>query len=257
MKKSKLFFVSALMFMAHAIQAQVIDFETVPGGVPADKLAITDQYRASFGVTFSLSNSGTPNGTTPFLEATGQSDTGHAFINRGRGLYDTADAGFEQQLGNFFLRIGTATGVRGIPPSLVIRYDTPVFAASAEIWDLDESERWRIDAIDEHDAVVASILSPVGLTWTNAASLDGKPWVWSFDRTQADIHAISITYVGASPSGDGVGIAFNNFSPATAVPEPRYWALFGIGLLVVFGSARQCSHGARVGVKPSGSPLCP
>jgi hypothetical protein len=237
----KLLTLSALLLVVATVQAKVIDFESIPGAAPSDKLAITDQYRAEFGVTFSLSNTGTPNGATPFLEASGQVDTGHAFINRGLNLNDTADPGFEQQLGGYFLRIGMGTGVSGVPPNLVIDYDTPVLAASAEIWDLDESERWRVDAFDDQGAVVASVLSPVGLTWTNASSLDGKPWLWSFSRPQADIYSITVTYVGAAPSGNGVGLAFNNFSPAAAVPELQTWALLGMGLLMVVARTRRSS----------------
>ena len=54
--------------------AQVINFEAVPGGLPADQLAITDQYRASYGVVFGLSD-----GSSPVLEEARWADAGDGF----------------------------------------------------------------------------------------------------------------------------------------------------------------------------------
>ena len=94
-----LFFSSSLV---NTCQASLIDFETVPGGTPADQLAISTQYQAAYGVTFSLQDGG-----TPYLEQTGTGDSGQGFWNAYLGTYDTESAGYEGQLGNYFLRFGT------------------------------------------------------------------------------------------------------------------------------------------------------
>ncbi len=228
----------ALLLASTASQAAVIDFETVPGSSPADKLAISNQYQTDFGVTFSLSTGG-----TPYLEQVGTSDSGNGFLNDVLNQYDRAATGYESQLGNYFLRIGTG-GLSSTPvPSLNISYDTAVAAASAQIWDIDGhsngTEQWLVEALDNHGTVIDSIYSPLGTTH-DAASLDGKPWTWSFDHGgTADIYGIRLTFTGSKTSG--IGLAFDNFSPSepAVVPEPSTYLLFGIGLLALLGWGRR------------------
>jgi hypothetical protein len=208
----------------------VIDFETVPGGASADQLAISNQYQAGFGVSFSLSTGG-----VPFLEQVGDSDAGRGFFNTGLGVYDAAAAGFTSQLGNYFLRIGTGSLQTAPMPQLIINYSTPVAAASAQIWDIDGnasgSEQWLVEALGSGGGVIDSVLSPLGTT-EDALSLDGKPWTWSFDHgSSADIFALRLSFTGSKTGG--IGLALDNFSPAAAVPEPSAWVMMlcGAGLL--------------------------
>ncbi|MEI6299867.1 MAG: PEP-CTERM sorting domain-containing protein [Betaproteobacteria bacterium] len=210
----------------------VIDFETVPGGVAADQVAISNQYQAGFGVTFSLST-----GAVPFLEQVGDTDPGRGFYNTGLGVYDAAAAGFASQLGNYFLRIGTGSLQTAPMPQLVITYTTPVAAASAQIWDIDGnasgSEQWLVEAFGSGGGVIDSVVSPLATT-EDALSLDGKPWTWSFNHGgSADIFALRLSFTG-SKSG-GIGLALDNFSPAAPVPEPSTWWLMicSAGLLAV------------------------
>lgn len=218
--------------------AALIDFETVPGGAPADKLAISTQYQADFGVTFSLQGGG-----TPFLEKTGGADSGHGFWNEGPDIFDTEAVGYEGGLGDYFLRFGTTTFSDTPGPILIITYDTPVSAASAEIWDIDAAtagtngwEAWTISARDMNDTVIDTIVSPDGIDESLATSMNAKPWTWSFNHTSEDIYSIAINFSGTA---DKVGLAFDNFSPATAaVPIPAAIWLFASGLTGLIGIAR-------------------
>jgi hypothetical protein len=209
----------------------MIDFETVPGSASADQLAIFSQYQGLFGVTFSLSTGG-----TPFLEAVGSADVGNGFVNDNLGgLPDVAASGYTNQLKNFFLRLGTTT-LESLPvPRLVITYSAPVTAASAEIWDIDAqgpgTEQWLVEAYNGANAVVDSSASPLG-TNNGSGSLDGKPWAWSFNHGMtADIHRIELSFTGSKTNG--IGLAFDNFSPSSpveAVPEPSALLMLLSGL---------------------------
>jgi hypothetical protein len=220
------------------VYASVIDFETVPGATPADKLAISTQYQGLYGVTFSLSDGG-----TPYLEKTGSSDSGDGFRNDVNGnFHDIEDPEYAGQLGNYFLRLGTV-GLETAPaPILIIAYDTPVSAASAEIWDIDgtsasNTEQWKVTAHNDVNDVIATIISPLGST-DGVSSLDGEPWIWSFNRASSDIYSIQVEFIGGKTNN--IGLAFDNFSPATsAVPIPATVWLFGSGLLGLVGIARR------------------
>lgn len=232
-----------VILSASNLCASTIDFETVPGSSPADKLAISNQYEALFGVTFSTSGGG-----TPYLEQAGDSDDWQGFVNDKLGNKDdVAASGYESQLGNYFLRLGTGDLASTPVPTLIIDYTNPVAAASAQIWDIDRHsngfEQWIIKAFDATGTLVDSITSPVGLPALDTASLDGKPWTWSFDHgATSDIYSIEVVFnqiAGAKTSG--IGLAFDNFSPSSAapVPEPATMLLLGTGLVGLAGARRK------------------
>jgi hypothetical protein len=226
---------AGLLLARPAVAQPVIDFEVVPGGAPADQLAIDSQYLADFGVSFSLEAGG-----TPFLEAVGTSDSGHGFWNAAFSTYDIEATGFAGQLGDYFLRFGTTTFSPTPGPVLVIDYATPVSAASAEIWDVDAAssgtngyEQWTVTARDAVGGTLETIVSPMGIDESTAPSLNGKPWLWSFSRPSADIHSITLQFTGTASV---VGLAFDNFSPSDpagqAVPMPWLAALALVPALV-------------------------
>jgi hypothetical protein len=219
-------FIYLLLFCLSAavVKADIIDFETLPGGVPTDDLPISTQYLGDFGVTFGLDTDGdgfADPGQYPIMEAQGADGT-DGFNNDTLGLRDTAAPGFEGDLGQFFLR-GTAP----VPPiGLVVLYANPVSGANGDIWDIDgngsqDSEQWLVqgmgqDYIDHGDLgdVVATDLSPVGTDLT----LDGKPWTFSLNSGSPNIYAIRITFTGTKTHG--IGLAFDRFSPSLGDPTP-------------------------------------
>ena len=240
---NKSYLSSLLLYLVPSLfspaNAAVIDFETVPGGTPSDQLAISTQYQADYGVTFLLQGGG-----TPFLEKTGAGDSGHGFWNAAAQTFDTEAAEHAGGLGDYFLRFGTTTFSTAPGPVLVIAYGTPVSAASAQIWDIDAApngadgfERWKITARDAAGTVIDAIDSPAGINENLPASLNAKPWTWSFRHANNDIHSIAIEFTGTASR---VGLAFDNFSPATAaVPIPAAAWLFATGLVGLIGISRR------------------
>jgi hypothetical protein len=116
-----------------------------------------------------------------------------------------------------------------------------ITALSGEIWDIDGSqggtEQLIVDVLDASNNVLTSQLSPLG----NSLALDGLPWTFSFSGLPAGVDKVRLTFVGTKTSG--IGLAFNNFSPTTAVTEPGGASLLGLGAaitLVKFARRRRC-----------------
>jgi len=224
----------------------VVDFETAPlGGPPTDDGLILAPFTDS-GVQITFGFDEDNNGSVEPPATFEQAGT-HQFEGMNIGFQgsngttttaDTADAGFGGQLGNWFLRGSTF----GMPfGRFVIQYSSPfaVTAASGEIWDIDGqipvgtfTEQYRVEAFDSANTSLGLILSPIGTLTSDFAPLDGRPWVFSFSGL-SDIDRIDITFIGTKPSG--IGLAFNNFYPTMAVPEPTTVALatFGCSALIV------------------------
>ena len=224
----------ALGVWAHAADAMMIDFETMPGGGTAtESVAISDQFRSTFGVRFLMEGGGVP------LLA----QVGGAMTAFGGGIENVPDMPLPGQgVGDFFL---TDDGSVAAPPRpLWIGYDTPVAGASGVILDVDFwgrsttiYESWSIDAFDIHGQYLDTIEISAG----DPGAGDGVASTWSFERPTADIRMIRVTYTGTKDFG--VGLAFDNFSPSEpargpATPEPGAAALFALGLAVATRRAR-------------------
>jgi hypothetical protein len=238
--------------------AGVIDFETTPGGgAPTDDAPLTGSYLVD-GVTISFDLVVDGQTVTPVFELVGRDAPGEqldmdgdpiafGFANSELGQLDTADVGFEDDLGQWFLRTPAFTTCQGpgcpattIVPQIVftINYSSPfpVTEASGEIWDIDspgtgQHEQWTIDALGAGDVVLATVLTPEGIFPTDPASLDARPFVFSFVGL-TDIQKVRLTHTGPRPNN--IGLAFNNYSPVTSlVPEPAALALLGAGLALL------------------------
>ncbi len=197
----------------------VIDFETVAGRAPVDNEPISTHYESSHGVRFGLDvdlDGIADANQFPIVEAVGQDEDGSdGFLNDTLREWDTEHADAEGGLGRFFLR----TPSFETPFNLIVAYSSPVAAASGEIWDVDgragNSEQWLIQAIDANNAVLDERLSPDAAN----LALDGRPWKFSFGPRQAeDIHGLRILFKGSKTSG--IGLAFDNFSPADSDAIP-------------------------------------
>ncbi|QTA90843.1 DUF4114 domain-containing protein [Desulfonema magnum] len=202
--------------------SDLIDFESLPEMLPSDGLKIGDQFRSLYGIAFRLDTDkdGFPDDDAlPILEKAGSDDLGRGFFNDSLNENDIAAQGYESQLGDFFLTMG------GISADLIISYDTPVAAVSAQIWDIDRhgdnTEQWRIEAMGMEYAsgkedVIDSVRTPVG----EDLKLDGKPYTWSFEHETADIYAIRISFVGST--SEYLDMAFDNFVPSSLPMMPKF-----------------------------------
>jgi hypothetical protein len=182
----------------NASSGQVIDFETFPDGtIPTDGQSISNQYESAFGVTFSLET-----GESPVIAKVGPPRT--AFAGFGGDDMPRPDI----NVGQSFL---TDDGVVGAPPSpLIIDYSVPVQGASGVIIDIDFSEQWTVEAYDAADKILDSIvLTPAG---------NGSASPWRFDFPTPVINRIRIRYTGGG--GNNIGLAFDNFSPASGFLPP-------------------------------------
>ena len=231
--------------------ASFVDFED-PGALGlGDNQSVTDQYQA-LGFTFGLDNDLdglADEGIAPALEAKGKGGT-DGFVNGGARTNDVgADGYFDEangvtyadRLGDYFLRTG---GLGGNGGNLLITYTEGTSAASGELWDIDgnkdwwskgrdRTEQWEVQALGADNNILATILSPLGDRSTGG--LDGKPWMWSFDRDSKDIQAIRFVFTGDSKAKN-VGLAFDNFSSHSVegqdVPEPASaLGLLALGML--------------------------
>ena len=248
--KIKSIIMLVLIALCGVAQAALVTFEDGDFGVAAlDNKAITNNYLAGAGVSFSTGAYGATNyGSftgSAYLEQMGQqagesTAGGNMGFAYGAGtnaanLVDTVkptDGGYDgltatarsALMGNYFLR--TTTYSRD---SLAVQYSTAVAAASFEIWDLDgngtDGERWKITTYNGNWLTPASS-QETALILVNAddASYDGQCLNvvlagGTFDR-------FVIEFTGTKTSN--VGLAFNNFN-TTAVPEPATFLLFGLG----------------------------
>lgn len=204
------------------LSAQVITFETTPSGVtPADDgvLGLATPYSVgALSITFGFDAdlNGIPETTSHFERIGTDGTDGFAACN---GL-DAAAAGFEPQLGDFFLR-GVSGGDFG---HLIIKYSGgTVNGASGEIWDIDGlsngTEQYRVRAYDSGGGLLATIDSPVSTQDSGCLNteLDGKPWTFSFSATPG-ITRITIDFIGTKTNG--IGLAFNNFNATGEQPVP-------------------------------------
>lgn len=206
-----------------AYAGDLIDFETLPGGERTiDLQEIGDEY-AALGVTFTLINlNGDPIGT-PNIAKVGLPRTAFASCNGG----DTPLAGLG--LGNTFLTDNTTVGHSG---DLLITYLTPVAQTAGVLIDTDcrnctgggtcgACEQWTIEARDAGDVVIDTFIinGPVGAPGPPCNDINGPGDAnaagWFFDHVSADISSVVIRYTG---SANSVGIAFDNFTPASILP---------------------------------------
>jgi len=236
----------AVIFAAFTSQfasAGVIDFETnALGQTPTDNEIMplnqsfqVDGVSVSFG--FDTDFDGVVDSPAAFEQSGYQGageDTGFWGI---AGAKDTAAPGFENVLGDFFLRQQNPYQPFGV---FVISYDAVdnISAASGEIWDIDgnnrKTEQFVVKAFEDQ-TLLQTIQSPIG----NTLDLDGKPWRFGFENL-SNITRLEISFSGTKTKG--IGLAFDNFYPEknkaapTAVSEPNMQLLLMLSIALTLVS---------------------
>ncbi len=210
---------TALLCVCSSGRAQVIDFESLPSGLPTmDEMPISDQYEAALGVRFDLVDAVTllPIGS-PLIAKVGAPAT--AFDGCGPDTpFDLSTTGLA-----FLTDDDSITNEAG---TLLLTYSTPVAAAAGIIIDVDRRsasvfEEWTIEALDASMQVLDTrvLTAPIGddVCNNNQGPGDAGALGFAFEREQADIGYILIRYTGNAGS---VGLAFDNFWPASIPPAP-------------------------------------
>lgn len=226
---SMLFGIAGVVVLSTVVRAQLIDFETAPGGgPPVDNANLSTPYTISGGGTVSFffdlnGNNAFDAGVDefPVFELAGNADPQPGFANSITGVPDTATPPYAAQLGSFFLRQRQP----GAPPSpFIVDYNTVavINALHGEVWDIDgsptDTELWRVDILDSLNNVLTTQTSPLG----NSLAMDGTPWDFMFTGLPLGVDKVRITFIGTKTTG--IGLAFNNFDPFQA-PEPASAAL--------------------------------
>lgn len=181
----------------------IINFEKLPdGSTPADGAVITNQFKDSHGISFSIEGGGDVTIAKVGAPATAFTcDTNCPSAGKPR-----EDGTTDAEVGDYFLT--QDSGSKGAKRPLLITYESPVSAASGSMLDIDALEKWTIEALSVSGAVIESVV----LEDTGDNKNDGKTSYWSIDRKGTrDIASIRIR--GEKPSG-GLGIAFDLFSPS-------------------------------------------
>lgn len=211
--------IAALLAAASTASASVINFETIPGGAPHNKLQITNQFEATHGIRFSVSDG------TPFELGMYGDPEGDGWIDD-HGNRNVLHPDFE--FGDYFARYANAQ----VPGRyLIIEYTSPAQAAGFDIIDIDNNrpnnpnyflEEWTIRLFEEngevpfHTRVISNLDPDTGDTW---------PTRFEFSFDSARISRIEVEFTGISMQP---GLAFDNFSPIS-VPTPGAAALLALG----------------------------
>lgn len=201
--------------------AGIIDFEyTANGDIPLDNqlIELSDKFLAD-GVLVSFGFDTNGNGIldqNAVYEQVSNTDKGRDTGFLYSGTPDQAASGFEQQLGDFFIRQSMPYEPFGVF-TILYESDIPVTAASGEIWDIDghsKTEQFLVKAFNG-DVLLEEINSPLG----KDKSLNGKPWAFGFSDL-ANVTKIEITFTGTKQRG--IGLAFNNFSPVQDISGQNF-----------------------------------
>jgi hypothetical protein len=230
-----------------ASAASMIDFESVPGAAPVDKLAISNQYAASTGVSFGLDRNGDGlvNGAdaalgsiVPYLEAMGaDADGSDGYVYNGGPVFDQEAPAYAGQNGNFYLRPDQTYGNAVDEDfALILFFDQPMTGASGQIWDVEPESRnefWMVSAYGSDFMSQGNAATPLASVEVSVNDeRDGGAWEWAF--AGQDIYAVELRYIGKEVL---TGIGFDNFT--VVVPEPSTAALVGLGLAVIGARARK------------------
>ncbi len=215
-----------LLVSSGSARALLIDFESIPGGVPADGMLISDQFLATAGVSFALED-----GELPRLAQVGNPATAFAPA-------DSPDDG--PRHGMFFLNDDGDPFDSLEIASLIVSYSVPTMFVSGDLIDVDFDEAILIEARDAAGQVLESIVicnqdaaaSCTGLGGETGTFTTGNGVTTSFaiTRTQPDIHSLRIA--GERNAGGGFGLAFDNFDTGV-VPEPVATVLLASALLLL------------------------
>ncbi|MBD1929461.1 PEP-CTERM sorting domain-containing protein [Trichocoleus sp. FACHB-90] len=239
--------VAISMQLSSSVQAQVINFESLPDGSPSTATgALLAPYTLSNGTTvtfgFDVNNDLIIDHNAIIVSRKDSNLPGYTSSG-----IPNIDRTLNNAGGNFLLRARRSTALEGAnlnvfkdtlatPASFLVQYSgTPVNSLSGELWDVDHGERYLIEALTGGGTLINSFLTPEIPAGAGAGTFDGKPFKFLFSDLSQSIGFLRIS--GFSRIA-GSGFAFDNFNATGAkketVPEPG--SLLGLLAMGAFGS---------------------
>ncbi len=198
----KLIYILSFLLVSSICLSQVengciaIDFESLPGQQPQEGLTIRDQYKASFGLSFSLEGGGFPvlaevGGATTAFGSSAGSDTPLPGNNMGR----------------FFLTDdGRLSGLTA--PPIILEFETPIDSFSGCIVDIDLSEQFIIHALDSSNQIILADTISDGDPGTG----DGLLTCWGFNLPGCEGRIHSIRFAGTRTQSGSFGLGIDSLS---------------------------------------------
>lgn len=240
--------VAVSMQLSNPVQAQVIDFESLPDGSPSTNTGVLlAPYTLSNGTTvtfgFDVNNDLIIDHNAIILSRTDTTSI-PAYTSSGIPNIDRTP---NKAGGNFLLRAPRSTALEGAnlnvfddtlatPASFLVQYSgTPVNSLSGELWDVDNAERYLIEALTGGGTLISSFLTPVIPAGEGPGTFDGQPFKFLFSDLSQNIGFLRIS--GSSRIGGG-GFAFDNFNATGATTETvlEPGSLLGLLAMGAFGS---------------------
>jgi len=202
---------AAAVFFLASISAQagtLIDFETIPGGAPANGLIISNEFQQAYGVTFRTIAT-----ETVSLVQTGSAANVFGFcLSPPAGVQDCTTANHLYQedplveaVGSFFISLGGGNVAQGY--GLIVDLDAPVSQAGGVILDLDASDQWTVRTYSDTNGLMQT--GQAIFSAGDPSTGDGRSTLWFFNHQTADIREIRFLYTGPSLA---VGEGFNLFN---------------------------------------------
>jgi hypothetical protein len=197
-----------LMVAGLGCQAATLDFETINSVIPIEGTAISNQFRAHYGIRFRRRNAANE---FPVIAKFGPPEA--AFHSNG-GADDTLTETNVSAFGGFFLTddAGSASSGSGI----ILDFDAPVSQASGYIFDIDGNDVVTVAAYA--DSAGSSQLAAQVFTDGMPSTGNGRATFWSFSHPARDIRRIDIITAGPAPRNVGYDNFSSDYTPSAQTP---------------------------------------
>ena len=204
-----------ILALAWSSFGAVLDFETLNSTVPVEGMAISNQFKAHFGMSFRRGDGG-----FPVIGKKGAPMASFIVQSTNPDLYDTLHPSDPRanSFGDFFL---SDDGIFGGTKQLFVDFTTPVARASGYIFDIDGSDQITITAYSDYGT---NSIGEIVITSGDPETGDGRSTPWSFDHSTNDIQ--HIRFRETAPGSD-VNVAWDDFSSSFA-PLPQQSAALDV-----------------------------
>ena len=90
-------------------------------------------------------------------------------------------------------------------------------SVSGQLWDLDNAEQYKVEALDESGEVIQTFTTPVIPNGEGSRTFSGLPQTFFFNTVARPIK--TLRFSGFKAKGGNGGFAFDNFSAKHVCPK--------------------------------------